>query len=875
MTASRFTPVLFVVTFLLSTIPSLAQQPQARLAAPIANTSRATLVGSQPPRARLARDLGSVDSSTPLQSITMYFSRSAQQQADLDGLIAAQQDPSSPQYHQWLTPAEFGARFGLADADIAKTQAWLESQGFTTQSVAPSRNSITFSGTASTVASAFGAPLHRYLLNSETHIAPSADLQLPAPLAGIVSDVRNLSDFRPRPHVRYGNGARFKPNFTSSQTGNHFLTPGDIAVIYDIKAAYNAGYNGSGLTIAIMGQSAVINTDITKFQTAIGQTAKAPTAILVPNTGASAVYSGDESESDLDLEYATGTAPGATIDFIYVGANATASVFDSLTWAIQNRIAPILNISYGECESQLGQSQFTSLNALLQQAAAQGQTIVSASGDAGSTDCFNPSNATTIAQTNGLAVDFPSSSQYVTAIGGTEFLSAAVASTNNQFFTASTGSDAVVSALSYIPEQAWNDDSASFASDPLSATGGGASIFAPAPTWQTGVPGIPSGSTTRLVPDLSLDASPNNAAYAYCSSDPAALVQGQAGSCTSGLRDSSSQDLTVAGGTSFAAPIFSAMVAILNQARGYTYQGVVNPTLYTLASNPTTYASAFHDVVGSGNYCNIGATYCSPAGAGSFNTSIGYDEATGLGSIDLNNLLAAWPKNTSTNTAKAFSLSATAVSLTQTSATSSVSATSTVTVTPANGYTGTVQWTVAASATVFTNRVQSQVACYSIANTAVSGSGATPATLTITTGNSFNSATGAASCPSGSKPLGLNRAGSTTRAHATVPTPGRSAPATLMAGTAAFTLIILGFSGLAKSRRLPTLLAVMLLAGAGLGLSGCGGSTSTATGTKGGGGGGTTGGPTTNSYTVTVIGTDTATSAITANTSFAFNITVQ
>ena len=392
MTVSRFTPALFVATLLLSAIPSLAQQPQAqpqaRLAAPIANTSRATLAGSQPPRARIARDLGVVDSSTPLQSITMYFSRSAQQQADLDALAVAQQDPGSPQYHQWLTPAEFGARFGLADADIAKTQAWLESQGFIVQSVSPSRNSITFSGTASTVASAFNTPLHRYTLNGENHIAPSADLTLPSALAGIVSDVRNLSDFRPRPHVRYGNGARFKPNFTSAQTGNHFLTPGDVAVIYDIKAAYSAGYNGSGQTIAVMGQSAVVNSDITNFQTAIGQTAKAPTSILVPNTGASAVYSGDESESDLDTEYATGIAPGATIDFVYVGANATASVFDALTWAIQNRIAPILNISYGECETQLGQSQFNSLNALFQQAAAQGQTIVSAAGDAGSTDCL-------------------------------------------------------------------------------------------------------------------------------------------------------------------------------------------------------------------------------------------------------------------------------------------------------------------------------------------------------------------------------------------------------------------------------------------------------------------------------------------------------
>ncbi len=873
MTASRFAPAFFVAALLLTAISSQAQQPQARLAAPIANTSRAALAGSQPPRARMARDLGAVDSSTPLQSITMYFSRSAQQQSDLDALIASQQDPSSPQYHQWFTPAEFGSRFGLADADISKTQSWLESQGFTVQGVSPSRNSITFSGTASTVASAFGAPLHRYTLNGENHIAPSADLTLPSALAGIVSDVRNLSDFRPRPHVRYGDGARVKPNYTSSQTGNHFLTPGDVAVIYDIKAAYGAGYNGSGQTIAVIGQTAVVNTDITNFQTAIGQTAKAPTSILVPNTGASTVYSGDESESDLDLEYATGMAPGATIDFIYVGANATASVFDALTWAIQNRIAPILNISYGECEPALGQANFNTLNAMFQQAAAQGQTIVSASGDEGSTDCYG--STTNVAVEQALAVDFPSSSQYVTAVGGTEFLSSAVASTNTQFFSASSGSDVIVSALSYIPEQAWNDDSASFPSDPLSATGGGASIFAPAPTWQTGVPGIPSGSTFRLVPDVALDASPNNAAYAYCTSDTTAWAGGspsQQSSCTSGLRDSSSQDLTLAGGTSFAAPIFSAMVAILSQAKGYTYQGVVNPTLYTLAANPTTYASAFHDIVGSGNYCNIGSQFCSPAGAASFNTAIGYDQATGLGSLDLNNLLAAWPKNTVTNTAKAFSLSSTAVSI----ASGTTSANSTITITPANGYTGTVQWTVAASATVFTNRVQSQVACYSIANATVSGSTPTPATLTITTGNNYNASAGTASCATGSKPLGLSQPGSAAaQARNSTAAPSGRTPATLMAGTAAVALIVFGFSGLTRRRRLPTLLAVMVFVGLGFGLSGCGGSTTSGGTTGGGGGTGGGGTSTTANYTITVIGTDSASSAITANTTLAFSVTVQ
>ena len=860
MTASRFAPALFVATLLFSAIPSPAQQtqaqPQARLAAPIANTARATLAGSQPPRARLAQDVGAVDSSMPLQSITMYFSRSTQQQADLDALIAAQQAPGSPQYHQWLTPAQFGARFGLADADIAKTQEWLQSEGFTVTGVSPSRNSITFSGTASKVASAFGAPLHRYTLNGENHIAPSADLSLPSALAGIVSNVSGLSDFRPHPHFRRGNGALYKPDFTSAQTGNHFLTPGDVAVIYDIKAAYNSGFNGSGLTIAIMGQSAVANSDITNFQTAIGQTAKAPTSILVPNTGGSEAFTGDESESDLDLEYSSTIASGATIDFVYVGANATASVFDSLTWAIQNRIAPIINISYGQCEPSLGQASFTMLNGVLEQAASQGQTVVSAAGDDGSTDCFDPTSAASIAQTQELAVDFPSSSQYVTAVGGTEFTAAAVATGNNQYFTAAGSSDIVVSALSYIPEMAWNDDSAAFPTDPLSSGGGGVSIFTPAPSWQTGVPGIPTGSAFRFVPDIALNASPNNAAYAYCTSDATAWAAAGIGSCTSGLR-ATNGDLTVAGGTSFAAPIFAGMVAILGQAKGYTYQGVVNPNLYTLASNPTTYALAFHDITVGNNTCSIGATFCSTAGAADYNTSIGYDEATGLGSIDLNNLLDAWPPNTAgTSTAPAFTLGSTALSLTQTSATATASGTSTITITPVNGYTGTVTWTVAPSATIFGG-------CYSIANGTVSGATPATATLTVSIGNT--------TCPSGTTAF-VRKGTNSASAHAPAQ-PGHHSPA--IPALATLGVVSLLFFG-RRSRRLPTLLAVMVLAGVGLGLSGCGGGSATTTG-----GGGTGGGPITTAYTITVIGTDQASASnttgglITANTTFTFNLTEQ
>ncbi|HEX4154144.1 MAG TPA: S53 family peptidase [Acidobacteriaceae bacterium] len=843
---------LVVVSFSVSA-SAVTQKPQPRITSAIDSSARAPLAGSQPPRVRRATDLGAIDASTRFPSMTLVFTRSAAQQTALDNLIAAQQNPASPQFHQWLTPAQFGARFGMADVDIAKVEAWLQSQGFSVDAVSPSRDRITFSGTASSVAQAFGAPIHRYQLGAKTHIAPSADLTLPAALSGVVAGITGVSDFRPHAQVIRHNGA-VRPSLTSSQTGNFFLTPLDIATIYDIKPAYSSGYNGSGQSIAVVGQSAVVTTDVTNFQTALGQAAKAPTIVLMPGSGASTVYSEDESESDLDLEYTSTIAPGATIYFVYTGDSSTLGAFDALVYAVQQDIAPIINISYGECEPDLGQSGYAEYEPSLQQAAAQGQTIVSAAGDSGSADCDGDGGSG--ASQTALAVDFPSSSQYVTGVGGTEFPIADVTAGDNIYFQAASGSDVLSSALSYIPEQVWNDDTLA---GELSSGGGGVSIFTSLPSWQTGVPGIPSGSF-RFVPDIALDASPNDAPYLYCSSDITAWASGQLASCTSGLRDSSSQDFTIAGGTSFAAPIFAGMVAILNQARGYTAQGVVNPELYTLASNSTLYASAFHDITSGSNACNLGIFNCGGVNSTQFAAAVGYDEASGLGSVDFYNLLTAWPNaGNTTATAPRFTLAATAATVTAGNST-----TSTVTVTPANGYTGAIAWSVAPATIPDT--------CYSISNATVSGSTPVTATLNIAAGTSSTCASGFSPLfqagsqsggHSGTSAAALDRPSSP--AHRSIP----AAPVTL----AALDLASLGLLGLRRNRRIPTLLAVVLLTGLGLSLSGCGGGNTTATCgvVCSGGGGGTT--PTTNTYTVTLVGTDTANSAITAQTTFNITLT--
>jgi len=657
--------VLLVSGIAFSSATSPAQSlaaPQARITAPIVSSSRVTLTGSHSPLAATANDIGAVPASTKLTGITFAFSRTAAQQTALDALVAAQQNPASPLYHQWLTPAQFGAQFGAAASDIAAVETWLQQEGFTVDSVSNSRDRIHFSGTAALVESAFGTSLHYFKSGTETHFAPISDLSVPSAVSSSVLAISNVSDYRPHSHVKVKAAQLAKPNFTSSQTGSHYLTPGDVATIYDITPAYSAGYTGTNQTIAIVGQSAISTSDITNFQTAAGLTNKTPTLTLVPSTGSSAINpisDGDEVESDLDIEYSGAIAKGATINFVYTGNSSNnGGAFEALEYAIDNDLAPIVSSSYGDCETDLGSSNYNSLNAVLEEGASQGQTIISAAGDDGSTDCSgdDPTYLTT-AQQEALAVDFPADSQYVTGIGGTEFPAADVAAGNNTYFAAETSTDIISSALSYIPEQVWNDDSTA---NGLSSGGGGVSAFTSRPSWQANVTGIPSGSF-RLVPDIALDASPNNAGYLYCSSD--STDTGITGSCSNGFRDANDEYLTVAGGTSFGAPIFAGMVAIINQAKGYNAgQGLLNPELYTLASSTTTYASAFHDITSGNNECLAGSSYpaaeltstteeyltCISPSTTEYPATTGYDEASGLGSVDLYQLLTAWSTSTST-----------------------------------------------------------------------------------------------------------------------------------------------------------------------------------------------------------------------------------
>ncbi|MGA2049437.1 MAG: protease pro-enzyme activation domain-containing protein [Terracidiphilus sp.] len=678
-------------------VSTAGAQAAPRIQAEVTSAEQSTLKNSQHPLAQAQFDAGRMPANIKLEGISIVFNRSAAQEAGLQALIAAQQNPASPQYHQWLSPDQFAARFGMADADLSKVQSWLEQQGFSIDSVARSKNAIHFTGTVRQVESAFQTEMHLYKINGTQHFAPSTALSVPSAIAPAVLGITNLDDFRPQSHALSKKNMRARPNFTGAgstdlNSETIFFAPGDIATAYDIKPLYNASVNGAGQSITLVGQSAILNSDIEAFESASGLAIKDPVPFLVPNTGTSTPEpNGDEAESDLDVEWAGAIAPGATINFVYVGGNQNFGAFDALTYAVDQKIGTIISTSYGECEVALGGQ---TLESSLAQATSQGQTVMAAAGDDGSTDCYGIPGLTT-AQQEAIGVDYPASSAYVTGMGGTE-----ISQSNAAYYTVGQGywesdpgtTDIVNSVQQYIPEVVWNDDTSNCGqANCISATGGGASELFTKPSWQTGVPGIPSDGQ-RDVPDLALYASPSNPGFLFCTSDQSFWSGGQAGSCTSGFEDSVSGDLTFAGGTSFNGPIFSGILALINQKQGYTTgQGLVNPTLYTLASDSATYAMAFHDITSGNNDCTAGSANCSSSTG--FSAGTGYDQVTGLGSVDATNLATAWPA--SGGTGPTLIATTTTITASNSSPNVNVSDTFTITVTAASGTpTGTVNVTV-------------------------------------------------------------------------------------------------------------------------------------------------------------------------------------
>ena len=572
-------------------------------------SDRIVLNGRMPLRATAENDQGRVAPSMPMSYITLMLAKSPGQQAELDNLLSDLQDPNSPIYHQWLTPEEYGQRFGVSDRDLGKITAWLQGQGLKIAAVARGRNWVAVNGDASRIETAFRTEIHQYLVKGDRHFANSTQPSVPAALAGVVAGIRGLNDFRMKPanlKLKEPSLSNEQPRATSV-SGEHFLAPGDVATIYDITPLYASGIDGYGQSLVIAGQTNINIADIRTFRSNFNLPANDPQLVLVAGSTDPGISSGDLDEADLDIEWSGAVARNAKIIFVY-----STDVLVSTQYAIDQNLAPVISQSYGLCEPETGRFDAVSFRGLAQQANAEGITWMAASGDSGGADCDDQQNP-------GLSVDLPAAVPEVTALGGTEF-----AEGSGTYWNTTNTNGA--SALSYIPETSWNDSNEDGSP---SASGGGASIFFTKPAWQTGA-GVPSDNK-RDVPDVSLSSSADHDGYYVY---------------TSGR-------LRVYGGTSVAAPSFAGIATLLNHylvsggVQAKPGLGNMNVKLYQLAQSSP---GAFHDITSGDNIvtvsCSGPAATCQNSAVG-FHAGKGYDQVTGLGSVDVNKFVTTWETGTS------------------------------------------------------------------------------------------------------------------------------------------------------------------------------------------------------------------------------------
>ena len=727
------------VTLLLSsfsasvmTLAQIATAPR-QITSAIDNADRVTFAGGAPRQVKLARDLGAVSSSTPMHHLAMVLTRSEVRQQALTQFLNDVQNPASPSFHKWLTPTQFGTRFGASTDDVAALTAWLQAQGLTVEKVSPAANVIQFSGSVAQVQAAFNTQLHTLLVHGEQHVANVTAPAIPRALSQAVSGIVGLNDFHPRPTLQKGpNGAfnastkSIQPNFTlfsGSGTPYLYVVPADASTIYDTpNATLNPNYtgttyDGTGVTVGVVGDSNLDLSPVTNYREAfLGETSTTlnlPTVII---DGVDPGINGDEEETFLDLEVLGGIAPKAKINYYASDdSDLSSGLFNAIERAIDDNTVSVLSLSFGECEANLGQATNEFVAGEYQQAAAQGITITVSSGDSGSAGCDNDGEAVA---TNGLAVNGLGSTPYNISVGGTDY--DALASNFTQYVTDAVDGKTTDgappywgTALGYVPEEPWNDStsgngaladnspemletSSGGSTTDIIAGGGGKSSVYTKPAFQSAV--TPADGQ-RDMPDVAFLAGNGiyNAVWLVCAEG----MYGADCSETNGTFTSRST-FAGAGGTSAATPAFAGMIALVVQATG-SRQGQANNTLYALAASK--YATVFHDVTTGNNsvYCTTGTPDC---GTNNFLTGYdagtGYDLSSGLGSVDAAAMVANWASVATASTATTLAIDG------GTSAVSVAHGTSlsfSTAVTPAAGATGSVALvtTQTASASAPTN----------------------------------------------------------------------------------------------------------------------------------------------------------------------------
>ena len=640
----------------------LHAQSRSRIHQAIDTNEVVRLSHSTHPLALPQNDLGRVDGNLRMDRMVLVLKPGPEQETAMRRTIDDLHNPESSLHRKWLTPEQFGEKFGPSDEDLSQVTGWLQQQGFRVNTVGRGKQFIEFSGNVAQVENAFRTEIHHYQVKGERHIANATDIAIPTALAPVVHGVLSLHDFRRKPAHgdtyqvhRDPETGNLVPDFTlNTRRGTfHFTAPGDFARIYNTQPLLEEKINGTGVSIAIVGRTNIQLSDVQTFRKIFGLPAKDP--IFIFNGGDPGIVDpGNEVEAAIDVEWSGAAAPNATIKFVVTGSTFSADGVDlSIMYIIDNVVAPIMSASFSSCEAALGAAGNAFFNNLYEQAAAEGITVLTSSGDTGPAACDNTveTGPTNFANASGLA-----STPFNVAVGGTEFDENGF---DSNYWLATNRPD-LSSAIGYIPETAWNESC-----DPtvdvnhcfgtgrwfLSAGGGGPSSCVqsavvnnhfvcqagyPKPSWQAGI-GVPSDGV-RDLPDVSLNSAANHDGTLLCleGSCQTAVVNGQ----------TVLQNATVVGGTSVAAPSMAGLLALIEQKNG-KFQGQANFNFYKLAAadklsncNATNLTNpfqpgtcSFHDVTKGNNA--VPDLPGEPA-------TTGYDLSTGLGSVNMANVVARW-----------------------------------------------------------------------------------------------------------------------------------------------------------------------------------------------------------------------------------------
>ena len=436
----------------------------------IDETRLARLVGNVRPEATSQNDRGAVGDSMQLQHLQLLLQRPAESEAALDAFMDRQQTPGNPDYHNYLTAEQLGAKYGPSNADIATVRGWLEMHGFQVNGVSASGMRIDFSGTAGQVSESFKTEIHHLDVNGAKHFGNMQDPAIPEALSSVVAGIVHLNDFKPHPlrtpivpMTAKGVRTPVSPNFTINTPDGVFqaLVPADLATIYDYNPLYRSGNAGQGQTVVLLERTDLFsNADYTTFRKTFGLSAYKNSKFSVVHPGGCTdpgVLVGDDGEAAVDVEWAAASAPAADIELASCADTSTNfGPFIALQALLEQRNRPaIVSLSYGGAEADQGAAGNLQVYQLYQQAAAEGVSVFVSAGDSGAaTDSQNHAFAH-----NGINVSGLASTPFNVASGGTDYADTFLG-TNANFWN-TTNSAVFGSAKSYIPEIPWNDSCAS------------------------------------------------------------------------------------------------------------------------------------------------------------------------------------------------------------------------------------------------------------------------------------------------------------------------------------------------------------------------------------------------------------------------------